>query len=94
MSLLHRGGRYADWRWVNLSALAVTAVVGYGLIGSGLGWLAWQGFLLNGAGVDPRGVLATTGLGVPVALVLGLLTPLVLGIPAIRRQEHAQSTHR
>ncbi|TFC52582.1 hypothetical protein E3T26_04505 [Cryobacterium sp. TMT1-21] len=93
-SLLHRGGRYADWRWVNVGALAVITVVGYGLIESGPGWLAWQGFLLAWAGIDPHGGLAATALGVLVALVLGLITPPVLGIPAIRRQEAAPSGHR
>ena len=38
-------------------------------------------------GLPLDGDVARTDLGVLVALVLGLLTPIAFGIPAIRRQE-------
>jgi NCS1 family nucleobase:cation symporter-1 len=93
-SLLHRGGAYPDWRWVNVGALMVITVIGFGLAPSGPGWLAWQGYFLAPAGIDPAGELAASGIGVLVAFGLGLLTPLLLGIPAIRRQEDAGPAHR
>jgi hypothetical protein len=37
--------------------------------------------------VEADSVLATSDIGVLVALALGLLLPLVAGVPAIRRQE-------
>ena len=88
-SLLHRGGVYADVRWVNLGALVVISFVGYGLIIAPMSWMSWQGYLFAPLGINPQGELAATNSGVLVALVLGLLTPLIAGIPAIRRQERS-----
>lgn len=93
-SLLRRGGAYADWRWVNLGALVVISALGFGLVGPGPGWLSWEGFLLDPAGAGPLRDLGGSGVGVLLAFVLGLLTPLFLGIPAIRRQEDALLSHR
>lgn len=86
-SLLARGGAYADVRWVNLSALILITVVGFGFTTATVDWLSWQGFgfVLGGIPVDSD--LAGTDLGVVIALGLGLLVPIVAGIPAIRRQE-------
>jgi nucleobase:cation symporter-1, NCS1 family len=88
-SLLRRGGVYPDWRWVNLAGLVVASVLGLGLIHSNLGWLRWEGFLMPALGVAPGSALAVTNLGVVVALVLGLLTPVIFGIRAVRAQERA-----
>ena len=93
-SLLRRGGVYADWRWVNLGALLVISVLGFGLVGPGPGWLAWAGFLLGPVGAGSPVELDGSGAGVLVAFVLGLLTPAILGIPAIRRQEDVPLRHR
>ncbi|GIT80131.1 hypothetical protein LLS1_18000 [Leifsonia sp. LS1] len=86
-SLLATGGVYPDWRWVNLGMLFVASAVGLGLVSSDLPWLAWEGYLFRLLGIDPEAGIGTSNIGVVVALVLGLVTPLVAGIPAVRRQE-------
>lgn len=88
-SLLTRGGVYPDWRWVNLGMLVVASVVGLGLVSSDLPWLRWEGYLFRLVGASPEAGIGTSNIGVVVALVLGLLTPMVAGIPAVRRQERA-----
>ena len=88
-SLLKRGGAYADVRWVNLAAFVVFSVVGWGLLVPGDGWSAWQGYLFAPFGIDPE--FAATNPGVLIAFVLGFATPLLAGIPAIRRQERLRA---
>ncbi len=51
-SLLQRGGVYPDVRWLNLIALVVITVIGFGLTTATITWLSWQGYvfgLLGGA---------------------------------------------
>jgi nucleobase:cation symporter-1, NCS1 family len=86
-SLLTRGGRYADVRWVNLGALVIISVVGFGWTSADVAWLSWQGYLFSVVGVDPAGAIAAADLGVVVAVVLGLAVPIAGGIGAVRRQE-------
>ncbi|RQP10891.1 MAG: hypothetical protein EAS51_07540 [Microbacteriaceae bacterium] len=86
-SLLERGGVYPAVRWVNLIGLLVITGVGYGLTTAEVAGLTWQGYLFGPLGVDADTPLAGTDIGVLVALGLGLLLPLVAGIPAIRAQE-------
>lgn len=86
-SLLSRGGVYPDFAWVNLSALVLASVVGFGLTTASVGWLSWQGYLFPLLDVPGTSDLAGSDLGVLVALLLGLLVPIIGGIPAIRRQE-------
>ncbi len=86
-SLVRRGGVYPDWRWTNLGMLVLAAVVGYGLVTSDLPALGWEGYLFRAFGVPAGSDLSITDIGVVVALVLGFLTPLVAGVPAVRRQE-------
>lgn len=88
-SLVRRGGVYPDWRWSNLAMLVVASAIGLGLVSSDLPWLTWEGYLFPVLGVSPRGDLGMSDLGVIVALGLGILTPIVSGIPAVRRQERA-----
>jgi purine-cytosine permease-like protein len=88
-SLLVRGGVYEDVRWGNLTALVLISGIGFGLLSANLPGLGWEGYLYSALGVPLTSQLATSDLGVLVALILGLLVPLVLGIPAIRRQEKA-----
>lgn len=90
-SLLRRGGIYADVRWVNLSMLVVASIVGFGLTSATVGWLGWEGYLFGLFGVLPGSTLAATDIGVLVALVIGVITPLVSGVPAVRRQEIVRS---
>ncbi|MCU1534350.1 MAG: hypothetical protein JWR53_831, partial [Glaciihabitans sp.] len=90
VSLLRRGGVYADVRWVNLIALVVITIIGLGLTSATVAGLAWEGYLFTALGIPLSGELAGTDLGVLVALVLGLIVPVVAGVPAIRRQESAE----
>jgi purine-cytosine permease-like protein len=86
-SLVRRGGIYADFRWVNVVMFVVATAVGLGLTTAAVDWLAWEGYLFTALDVDLTSALAASDVGVFVALALGMVTPLVAGIPAIRRQE-------
>lgn len=88
-SLIRRGGVYPAVRWANLIGLVVIAAIGFGLTSAVLPGLDWQGYLFPLFGLDPDDALATSDVGVLVALGLGILLPIVTGIPAIRRQERA-----
>jgi hypothetical protein len=70
--------------------LVVATILGLGLVRSSMPWLHWEGFLYPLIGVNPDGDLGMSNIGVLVALGLGLVTPLLAGIPAVRRQEQAQ----
>jgi len=96
-SLLRRGGIYPAVRWVNLLGLIAITALGFGLTSALLPGLDWQGYLfpLLGSIVPGLGgddALLTSDIGVLVALVLGLLLPLITAVPAIRRQERALET--
>ncbi|MFT4029586.1 MAG: cytosine permease [Protaetiibacter sp.] len=86
-SLLAAGGVYPAVRWVNLIGLVVISAIGFGLTTAQFAGLQWEGYLFPLLGIGTGDPLAATDLGVLVALVLGLIVPLVSGIPAIRRQE-------
>jgi hypothetical protein len=88
-SLLNRGGVYEDVRPVNLIALVVISAVGYGFLSATMPGLTWQGYLFSALGVPLQGELATSDLGVLVALAFGLLVPLIAGHSGIRAQEKA-----
>jgi purine-cytosine permease-like protein len=89
-SLLRIGGVYPRVHPVNVGALVVITAIGWGLTTATVAGLGWQGYVFAVAGVDTGGDLAASDLGVLVALVLGLLTPLVTGVRTIRRQEADQ----
>ncbi|TXK17450.1 cytosine permease [Homoserinibacter sp. GY 40078] len=84
-SLLATGGVYASVRWVNVVGLVLVSVVGFGLTSATVSGLDWQGYLFRA--IDANEPWMSSDLGVFVALGLGLLLPVVAGIPAIRRQE-------
>jgi purine-cytosine permease-like protein len=88
-SLLRPGGVYPSVNWINLPALVAITLLGWGLTTAVSGGLAWQGYLFSLVGTPLESDLAASDLGVVVALVLGLLVPIVSGVPAIRRQEAA-----
>ena len=90
-SLVKRGGVYSDIRVVNLIGLIVFTVVGYCLTTATVSWLSWQGYGFPLVGIPLDSDLASTDVGVFVALGLGLLLPIVAGIPAIRKQEAARA---
>ncbi|QEO10212.1 cytosine permease [Protaetiibacter larvae] len=86
-SLLAPGGVYPAVRWVNLIGLVVISAVGFGFTSAELAGFDWQGYLFGLVGIGADDPLAHTDLGVLVALALGVILPLLGGIPAIRRQE-------
>ena len=89
-SLLRSGGVYPAVRWVNLLMLFVITAVGWGLSTASLVGLQWQGYLFTLLSIDTETALASSDPGVVVALVLGLLTPIIMGIPALRRLQRAE----
>lgn len=89
-SLVSRGGVYGDWRWGNLVGFVFITALGFGLTTAQVSWLSWQGYVLDFFAVPRDSDLAATDLGVLVALALGILLPIVVGIPAIRRQEETR----
>lgn len=91
-SLLKTGGVYPTINWVNLPALFVITGVGFGLTTATVSWLQWQGYLFSLVGIPIDGELAGADLGVFVALLLGVLIPVITGIPTIRRQEAASAS--
>jgi purine-cytosine permease-like protein len=89
-SLLTPGGVYPSVNWVNLVMLFVASAIGFGFTSATVGWLSWQGFGFALFGVPADGVVASSDIGVLVALVIGLITPLAAGISTVRRQELAE----
>ncbi len=90
-SLVARGGVYPAVNWVNLSMLVVATAIGLGFTSATVGWLGWEGYLFAATGVPLTSDLGGTDIGVLVALALGVLTPLVAGVPRVRRQERARA---
>jgi purine-cytosine permease-like protein len=88
-SLLAPGGLYPQVRWLNFVALIVISVIGFGLVTSGIPGLGWEGFLYGLVGIGAHDPIANSEAGVFVALLLGLLVPLIGGVPAIRKQERS-----
>jgi purine-cytosine permease-like protein len=82
-------GRYGSVRVLPLSLVVVGTVIGWGLVTNAFaGWLGWQGYLLGPLGLGGRqGVWAYAGLGILVALVIGLLGTLIGSAATVRRQE-------
>lgn len=88
-SLLRPGGVYPSVNWVNLVMLVVASVVGFAFTSATVSWLSWQGYGFALFGFPAHGEVAASDLGVLVALVIGLLTPLAAGISTVRQQESA-----
>ena len=88
-SLLAPGGLYPQVRWLNFLALIIISGIGLGLVTSSIPGLQWEGFLYGILGIGSHNLLASSDSGVFVALLLGILVPLVGGVPAIRRQERS-----
>lgn len=89
-SLLAGGGVYPRVRWVNTVMLLVVTGIGWGLTTATLTGLQWQGYLWTLLGVPLDDALAAADLGVAIALMLGLLTPIIAGIPALRALQSAE----
>lgn len=76
-ALLHRGRGVPDVVWSTLIAFVAIAGLGLGLV-PGQSWTGWLLPLLDGTGFE------TAPLGVPVALVLGIVVGLLAGIRHVR----------
>jgi hypothetical protein len=86
-SLLTPGGVYPQVRVANLIGFVIISAIGFGLSSATFPGLTWQGYLFPLLGVSPDSPIATSDVGVLVALVLGIIVPLATAIPAIRQQE-------
>jgi purine-cytosine permease-like protein len=84
-------GRYGDVQPVPIALVVLGTALGWGLVTNGFaGWLSWQGYLLELVGLGGRkGPWAGAGLGVLVALLVGLVGTLVLSRGRVRAQESA-----
>ncbi|GAA5185636.1 cytosine permease [Rugosimonospora acidiphila] len=82
-------GRYGNVRLLPLTLVVAGTAVGWGLVtNTYAGWLDWQGYLLGPLGLGGRqGGWAFAGLGILVALVIGLVGTLVGSAGTVRRQE-------
>ncbi len=95
-------GRYGAWDWTSIGGLAVSTVIGWGLVVNtveGTDWNSWQGYFLKAffgsshvpASADGpgywEGAWSYANLGVIVALILGFLTSYVLRRGTVARQE-------
>jgi NCS1 family nucleobase:cation symporter-1 len=82
-------GRYGNVRPLPLTLVVVGTAIGWGLVTNTFaGWLNWQGYLLGPLGLGGRqGAWAYAGLGILVALAIGLLGTLLGSAAAVRRQE-------
>jgi len=82
-------GRYGDIRWFPVGLVAVSTVVGWGLVtNASANWLTWQGYLLGPFGLGGKGgAWAYANLGVLVALVIGFAATWAFGRAAVHAQE-------
>ncbi|MGV8969500.1 MAG: cytosine permease [Microbacteriaceae bacterium] len=86
-SLVAVGGVYPAIQWVNLSAFVAISAIGFAFTTATVSWLTWQGYGFSLVGLPLDGEVAASDFGVVIALLLGILTPVVAGVPAIRKQE-------
>lgn len=85
VSLDKNYGFYGGWNLANLLGWLYATAMGFGLIQSNLSGFTWVGYLAVWLPISDS--LLTANLGVWVALAIGLLVPLVMGIHRIRNQE-------
>jgi NCS1 family nucleobase:cation symporter-1 len=92
--LFRSSGRYGSVRWAPLGLLVLGSALGFGLVvNTSAGWLSWQGFLLSPFGLGGKtGTWSYANLGVLAALAFTFAGGLLLGRPAIRRQEGIPAT--
>lgn len=86
-SLLTRGGLYPDVRVVNLLTFVLLSVVGFAFTSGTLAGFTWQGYGFRLLGVPADSDIASSDLGVLIALVLALIVTFATATPTIRRQE-------
>lgn len=86
---LEAPGIYPLVSWGTLAWFGFAIVAGYGLTTAQAPWLTGQGYLFAVVGIPLDGDLASADPGMLLALLVGLLTPLLAGTRAIRHQEAA-----
>lgn len=85
VSLSRAYGFYKSFNLVNLIGWAIATAVGFGLVRSELVEFSWTGYLAEQLGsVD---FWQSSSAGIVIALAIGLLLPVIFGIPRIKRQE-------
>ena len=85
VSLTRSYGFYKPFNWINLSGWLVAVIIGFGLIEAGPQEFFWQGYLVD-LSANP-GFWVASSFGVVIAFAIGLLLPVVAGIPRIKKQE-------
>jgi purine-cytosine permease-like protein len=94
LELYDRHGRYGDVRVLPIAVIAVSTVLGWGLVtNTSASWLKWQGYLLSPFGLGGKtGAWAFANLGVLLALVIGFAVTLIFHAGRVRREESVPST--
>ena len=94
LDLYDRHGRYGDVRALPIAVIAVSTVLGWGLVtNTSASWLTWQGYLLSPFGLGGKtGAWAFANLGVLLALVIGFAVTLIFHAGRVRREESVPST--
>lgn len=89
--LFDPAGRYGDVRPLPLALVVAGTVIGWGLVtNASAEWLSWQGYFLGPFGLGGKdGAWAYAGLGILVALLIGLAGTFLGSAAAVRRQEDA-----
>lgn len=85
VSLTRSYGFYKPFNWINLGGWLIAVVVGFGLIQANPQEFFWQGYLVQ-LSANP-GFWQVSYFGVVIAFAIGLLLPVSLGIPRIKKQE-------
>lgn len=85
VSLSRAYGFYKSANLANLLTWLIAGTVGAGFLVSSRPELQWFGFLASSTNSEAQ--FQNTNLGVLMAFGIGLLAPVVIGIPRIRRQE-------
>jgi purine-cytosine permease-like protein len=86
-------GRYGAVGWPAVISMVVATIVGWGLVVQPFGsqHLGWLGYFLEPFGFGGKtGTWAFANLGVPIALAIGFVGYLLLGIHGVHRQERDQ----
>ncbi|MEY3908252.1 MAG: hypothetical protein RLZZ90_159 [Actinomycetota bacterium] len=85
VSLTRSYGFYKPFNWVNLGGWLIAVAIGFGLIQASPQEFFWQGYLLD-LSANP-GFWVASSFGVVIAFAIGLLLPVIAGIPRIKKQE-------
>lgn len=81
-------GRYGAVNPAAVILMLVGSFGGFGLVVNSVGWLSWQGYLLESFGLGGRsGTWASSNLGVPVSLLIGFTGYLLLCRGRVAAQE-------